>query len=316
MSGTHMVRKFQVQKPLAAAVASGLQVLGGAFLIPTLKLSVPPRANGEYDMPSIVAHARSNWNLRGPVVLDLSNVSSNGSPHVSPIKSSELRSLVRALKEANVVPIGITNASEDVKTMAMRVLQMPNLIGSRLNDQEVRIAALDSAIVEGETPPSDPFTTVTEGTYAKADVTDAASPEAAPSSTGADDVKQTSLVSGMMVVEGSVRTGQQIYAKGQGLIVMGSVNSGAEVLADGDIHVYGVLKGRALAGIGGHTTAKVRIAVYAQKFDAELISIADTFTTCDALEARESGDVVDDRPTIVWLEDGVLRFKSVVPGRS
>jgi septum site-determining protein MinC len=60
-----------------------------------------------------------------------------------------------------------------------------------------------------------------------------------------------------MVFEGSVRSGQQIYSQGRSLIVLGSVNSGAEVLSDGDIHVFGALKGRALAGIRGNAQARV-----------------------------------------------------------
>ncbi|CAK4620581.1 hypothetical protein LEN26_007247 [Aphanomyces euteiches] len=304
MAGSHVIRKFQLQKPLAVSVVSGLQVLGGAYLIPTLKLHAPVRVNGEYDMASIVAHAHANWNLRGPVVLDLSNVSSNGSPHVSPIKASEFRSLVRSLKDANLIPIGITNASEDVKNMAWRTLQVPSVIGSDISDNDGRINFVSNGMPEAE----DHF--VLEESYTKIDDTTESSSVTSDHSN--ETIESTRpQISGMKIVESSVRTGQQIYAKGQNLIVLGSVNSGAEVLADGDIHVYGVLKGRALAGIGGNTEAKV----FAQKFDAELISIADTFTTCDALEARERGDVVDDRPTVVWLEDGVLQFKSVVPGR-
>ncbi|CAK4127872.1 unnamed protein product [Aphanomyces euteiches] len=304
MAGSHVIRKFQLQKPLAVSVVSGLQVLGGAYLIPTLKLHAPVRVNGEYDMASIVAHARANWNLRGPVVLDLSNVSSNGSPHVSPVKASEFRSLVRSLKDANLIPIGITNASDDVKNMAWRTLQVPSVIGSDISDNDGRINFVSNGVPEAE----DHF--VLEESYTK--IEDTTESSSVTSDHSNETIESTRpQISGMKIVESSVRTGQQIYAKGQNLIVLGSVNSGAEVLADGDIHVYGVLKGRALAGIGGNTEAKV----FAQKFDAELISIADTFTTCDALEARERGDVVDDRPTVVWLEDGVLQFKSVVPGR-
>ncbi|KAG9410719.1 hypothetical protein AC1031_018745 [Aphanomyces cochlioides] len=250
MAGSHVIRKFQLQKPLAVSVVSGLQVLGGAYLIPTLKLHAPVRVNGEYDMASIVTHARANWNLRGPVVLDLSNVSSNGSPHVSPIKASEFRSLVRSLKDANLIPIGITNASEDVKNMAWRTLQVPSVIGSDISDSEGRINFVSNGVPEAQ----DHF--VSEESYTKIeDTTESSSMTSDQSSETLESTRPQ--VTGMKIVESSVRTGQQIYAKGQNLIVLGSVNSGAEVLADGDIHVYGVLKGRALAGIGGNTDAKV-----------------------------------------------------------
>ncbi|ETW04857.1 septum site-determining protein MinC [Aphanomyces invadans] len=304
-----MARKLQVVKPLVAASATArVQVLGGAYLIPTLRLVPPTRVNGEYDMEATVAAAKANWSLRGPVVVDLANVSSNGSPHMSPIRPAELKALFSSLKDANLVPIAITNASEDVKTIAWRTLQVPSIMGTRMGDEDTSSDRWQSVPAFDDTTSKDEaeYAAVTEESYAKDPLVEHETSNTEPLTTS-----PTHGTKGMMVVEGSVRTGQQIYAKGQGLVVMGSVNSGAEVLADGDIHVYGVLKGRALAGIGGYSHAKV----YAQKFDAELISIADTFTTCDALAARDAGDVVDDLPTVVWLEDGVLRFKSVAPGR-
>ena len=77
---------------------------------------------------------------------------------------------------------------------------------------------------------------------------------------------------------GAVRSGQQIYAEGCSLIVIGSVNDGAEVLADGDIHVYGSLKGRAVAGLGGLAPTA---SVFAHVFDASLVGIADAFVMPD-----------------------------------
>ncbi len=67
-----------------------------------------------------------------------------------------------------------------------------------------------------------------------------------------------------------VRSGQQIYAKDADLIVLSSVSNGAELLADGHIHVYGTLRGRALAGVNGNTEARI----FCQSLEAELVSIA------------------------------------------
>ena len=72
------------------------------------------------------------------------------------------------------------------------------------------------------------------------------------------------------VISEPVRSGQQIYAQGGDLIILGPVSHGAEVLADGHIHVYGPLRGRALAGINGDTKAHI----FCQSLEAELISIA------------------------------------------
>lgn len=82
------------------------------------------------------------------------------------------------------------------------------------------------------------------------------------------------------LVTSPVRSGQQIVAKGADLIISSSVSHGAELLADGNIHVYGALRGRALAGISGDLDARI----YCQSLDAELVSIAGYYRLSDAIE--------------------------------
>lgn len=80
-----------------------------------------------------------------------------------------------------------------------------------------------------------------------------------------------------LVLDKPLRSGQQCYAKGRDLIVLAMVNPGAEVLADGHIHVYAPLRGKAIAGARGHTGARI----FAQSMDPELISIAGVYRTSD-----------------------------------
>ncbi|MDP1603778.1 MAG: septum site-determining protein MinC [Legionella sp.] len=77
-----------------------------------------------------------------------------------------------------------------------------------------------------------------------------------------------------------VRSGQQVVSKGGDLIITSSVSPGAELLADGNIHVYGALRGRALAGISGDRNARI----FCQSLDAELVSIAGFYRLSDAIE--------------------------------
>ena len=81
------------------------------------------------------------------------------------------------------------------------------------------------------------------------------------------------------VITKPVRSGQQVYAEGCDLIVMAAVSEGAEVLADGHIHVYGPLRGRALAGVKGDTNARV----FCRQMEAELVSIAGYFVMNEKL---------------------------------
>lgn len=82
------------------------------------------------------------------------------------------------------------------------------------------------------------------------------------------------------LITSPVRSGQQIVSKGADLIVVSAVSHGAELLADGNIHVYGALRGRALAGISGDLGARI----FCQSLDAELVSIAGYYRLSDAIE--------------------------------
>ncbi len=82
------------------------------------------------------------------------------------------------------------------------------------------------------------------------------------------------------VHRGQIRSGQQIYAKDQNLVVIGSVSAGAEVIADGNIHVYGSLRGRAIAGAKGHHKAQI----YCQNLEAELVSINGNYWLSESME--------------------------------
>jgi len=84
------------------------------------------------------------------------------------------------------------------------------------------------------------------------------------------------------VITRPVRSGQQVYAEGGDLVVLAQVSAGAEVLADGDIHIYGPLRGRALAGVQGDTQANI----FCQNLSAELVAIAGNFILSDTLQEK------------------------------
>jgi len=81
-----------------------------------------------------------------------------------------------------------------------------------------------------------------------------------------------------LVIDRPLRSGQQVYARGGDLVVLAAVNAGAEVIADGSIHIYAPLRGRALAGASGATGARI----FTTRFEAELVSIAGVYRTFDA----------------------------------
>jgi septum site-determining protein MinC len=101
-----------------------------------------------------------------------------------------------------------------------------------------------------------------------------------------------------LIVDKPLRSGQQAYAKGGDLIVQGAVNAGAEVLADGNIHVYGPLRGKAVAGSRGNTEARI----FTTCLEPELIAIAGVYRTTETPLPKD----VAGKPAQVRLVDGVL----------
>ncbi|MCG5510689.1 septum site-determining protein MinC [Ectothiorhodospira lacustris] len=101
-----------------------------------------------------------------------------------------------------------------------------------------------------------------------------------------DSAPIQALHTASLVVNQPVRSGQQVYARGGDLIVLGTVSAGAELLADGHIHVYGTLRGKALAGVRGLVGAKI----FCRRLDAELVSIAGHYRIAEDILDAERGD--------------------------
>jgi septum site-determining protein MinC len=99
-----------------------------------------------------------------------------------------------------------------------------------------------------------------------------------------------------LVVDKPLRSGQQVYARGRDLVVMAMVNPGAEVIADGHIHVYAPLRGKAIAGARGFADARI----FAQSMEAQLISIAGVYRTSET----PLPDNVLAQPAQVRLQSG------------
>lgn len=106
-----------------------------------------------------------------------------------------------------------------------------------------------------------------------------------------------------MIVDMPVRSGQRIYARGSDLVVTATVNPGAEVIADGSIHVYAPLRGRALAGASGQADARI----FSLAMEAELVSIAGVYRTFDEGWQKE----LAGKPAQVRLKDDRLDIKSI-----
>ncbi|WP_207486017.1 septum site-determining protein MinC [Arenibaculum pallidiluteum] len=102
-----------------------------------------------------------------------------------------------------------------------------------------------------------------------------------------------------LVVSEPIRSGRQVYAARGDLVVLGPVSPGAELLADGNIHVYGPLRGRALAGLSGDRNARI----FCQSLEAEMVSIAGLYRISEDMDPA-----VQRKPVQIWLDEGYLRI--------
>jgi septum site-determining protein MinC len=154
--------------------------------------------------------------------------------------------------------------------------------------QNAQPAQLDAAAAAGLASFAPNATQLSRPRSVDPGATAAAAPQAAPPSTAKS-----------RLVTQPVRSGTQIYARGGDLVVTAAVSPGAEIMADGNIHVYGALRGRALAGASGDAEARI----FCSRLEAELVSIAGHYLVSDQLPPEQRGlpvqiALVDDRLTI------------------
>ncbi|TWG65225.1 MULTISPECIES: septum site-determining protein MinC [unclassified Aminobacter] len=203
--------------------------------------------------------------LRRPVVLDLTNLA---------IDREQLRELVNQLNARNVRVMGIEGAR-------------PSILGPDL----------PPAMTDGR-PAGDIETPVASEAAPKAKEEKAAV-EAVEEEHEVVPVELPSVkVSPSLMVSEPVRSGQSIFYPDGDVTIVGSVASGAEIIAGGSIHVYGTLRGRALAGTMGNSTARI----FCRKLEAELIAIDGYYKTAEDLEQDLHGQAVQ-----IWLEGETIR---------
>jgi septum site-determining protein MinC len=102
-----------------------------------------------------------------------------------------------------------------------------------------------------------------------------------------------------LLIESPVRSGQSIvFAEGD-VTVLGSVGSGAEIVAGGSIHIYGTLRGRAMAGVNGNAAARI----FCQKIEAELLAIDGYYQTVEDIDAT-----LRSRPAQAWLDGNIMKI--------
>ncbi len=120
-------------------------------------------------------------------------------------------------------------------------------------------------------------------------------PEAPPAAAPAPEVNS-------LVINGPVRSGQSVVFERGDITILGFVSSGAEVMAGGSVHIYGTLRGRAIAGLAGNPSARI----FCRKLQPELLAIDGVYQTADDMPATALG-----KPAQAWLEGEQMKIAAL-----
>ncbi|MEO8365846.1 MAG: septum site-determining protein MinC, partial [Pseudoxanthomonas sp.] len=209
---------------------------------------------------------------RAPVIIDFGGLARM--PDVATAQA-----LLDGLRAAGVLPVGLSYGTRETEQLAEQ-LKLPLL--AKFRAQYEPIAA--TAPVGATSAPNARSESIRADAPA-AKTTKAPTPAAA-SSPG-------------LIQKTPVRSGQQLYAENRDLTVLNTVGAGAEVISDGSIHIYGTLRGRALAGAQGNTDARI----FCQEFHAELVAIAGHYKVLEDVPKELRGKAVQ-----VWLDKDELKI--------
>jgi septum site-determining protein MinC len=124
-------------------------------------------------------------------------------------------------------------------------------------------------------------------------------PEPAPATENAPRLREQPA---SLLIEEPVRSGQSVAFVEGDVTVLGSVGSGAEIIAGGSIHIYGTLRGQAMAGVTGNRRARI----FCHRFDAELLAIGSYYKTADEID-----DGVRSGPIQAWLDGNTLKISAM-----
>lgn len=236
-----------------------IRLKGRSFL--ALVLSPEQPFDGWLARLDDLAARSAGFFLGRPIVLDVEHAETN---------RAELAELIRKLGERNVWIMGIEGAR-------------PSLLGPGM-----------PPAMKGGRPAPDFEAVASEAAVKQAPAAPPAAPaDAAPAALEVQQVRASPSI----IIREPVRSGQSVIFPEGDVTILGSVASGAEVVAGGSIHVYGTLRGRALAGSVGNTSARI----FCRKLEAELLAIDGLYKTAEDMDRKLRGQAVQ-----FWLEGDAI----------
>lgn len=250
---------------------------GGLFPMTLLDLSSHDAEQLRHDLSIKVAEAPAFFQ-QAPAVISFEQLEHDSD-------SIDLKQTIKLCLEFGLIIVALRGGSEKLQAQAL----------------ELNLALMPAARIKAVDKEKNQTTEPAQVNSAESEI---AANEAVDSNPDNAQQQELPLVqattAACKIISTPVRSGQQIYAAGGDLIVLAPVSAGAELLADGNIHVYGALRGRALAGVKGNSDARV----FCHSQEAELISIAGCFMVDEDLRSDHWKQAVQ-----ILLQDEKLHIK-------
>ncbi|MGI9500723.1 MAG: septum site-determining protein MinC [Geminicoccaceae bacterium] len=236
--------------------AEFFQIRGQNYTLVTLRVIEPDDHQFFMELHKEIGRA-PDFFKNAPVVVDVGPIADR--------KPTNLAEFSRRLRQLQLVPVGIQNGGDDWNRVAINAGLGVFPAGRQASTQRTPAAGDRASTVDDRRQ---------EAVEPARPATPPAQPAAAPAAS--------------MIVAEPVRAGQQIYAKNTDLVVLAQVQPGAELMADGNIHIYSSLRGRAHAGVGGNVGARI----FCRSMEAQLISIAGIYLVNEEIEQQFLGQPV------------------------
>ncbi len=241
-----------------------LEFKSTSFSAPVLVIYSSELKQIELQLVEKIAQAPEFFN-HSPLLIDLQHCNSQDD-------AINVTELIKCLRLKNIFPIAISGGNEQQNEQAIKLHIAPHTI-----------RATNPASSSIKAKPAIETTDVQDKNN------DQASTET-----------NVAVVENMLISQ-PIRSGQRIYAKGD-LTILSHVSAGAEIMAEGNIHVYGSLRGRALAGVQGNTDSRI----FCSDLQAELVSIAGHYKISEEIDKPE-----DHKPTQIFLQGQSLIIKTL-----
>jgi septum site-determining protein MinC len=259
-----------MNNPAALAQESAFEIRFGQVGLAQMRIRSTDAAAVQAQLTARVAAAPALFE-RAALCLDLS-------PLDHDVSAAELRAVLDSIRRTGLLPVGLAHGTAAIDALA-RELDLPVL--TQFRAQQSYGAAVAAVKAASQPQPA------------------AAVPPPPPPTPAPAPATEEIVAIPALMHHRPVRSGQRIYARHRDLVVTSAVGAGAEVMADGCVHIYGTLRGRAMAGVRGEVSARV----FCHDFHAELVSVAGVFRVFETIPPDLAG-----KPVQAWLDGDDLRF--------